>query len=230
MFPRMKKKPEYLVRRAELPPRLDGKWNEAGWRTATTACVSNFHPAGSGHRPKTEFKVLYDDSGLYVSFRVRDRFVRAISRKYLDMVCRDSCVEFFVQPERTKGYLNFEINCGGVALIYYIEDPERTPGGFRKFKPVSPKHFKTMRIFHSMPARITREITRPITWHVSYFVPFSLIEHYVGKLGGIAGQVWRGNFYKCADETSRPHWASWSPIRKLNFHQPGAFARIRFES
>ncbi|MCD6337129.1 MAG: hypothetical protein J7M01_02720, partial [Candidatus Marinimicrobia bacterium] len=37
-----------------------------------------------------------------------------------------------------------------------------------------------------------------------------------------------GNLYKCGDKTSHPHWASWSPIDKLNFHQPKHFGEFVF--
>ena len=42
-----------------------------------------------------------------------------------------------------------------------------------------------------------------------------------------SGQVWRANLYKCGDQTSHPHWASWAPIGEaLNFHQPGFFGGL----
>ena len=28
--------------------------------------------------------------------------------------------------------------------------------------------------------------------------------------------AWRANFYKCGDDTSHPHWAAWSPLKKVN--------------
>lgn len=219
----------YIVRRACLPPRLDGSWTGPDWRKAETARIASFHPASPSRHPRTKVKVLYDSAGLYVSFLVQDRYVRAISRKYLDMVCRDSCAEFFIRPKPGKGYFNFEVNCGGTALIYYIEDPARIPGGFRKFRPVEPGLFRKMRIYHSMPRRTPEETKKMTTWRISYFIPFSLMEAYIGKIGRVPGSKWRGNFYKCADETSHPHWASWASIgRKLNFHQPSKFATIRF--
>lgn len=221
----------YTIRRADRAPELDGGWTGAGWRKAGTARIEHFHPASSAHRPQAEAKVLYDRTGLYVSFRVKDRYVRAVARKHQDAVCKDSCVEFFVQPKRAAGYMNFEVNCGGTALIYYIEDAERTPAGFRKFTQVPAAMFRKLKIYHSLPKRIPDVITTGTVWQVALFIPFSFIETYVGPLGPGSGQTWRGNFFKCGDETTKPHWASWSPIgTKLNFHQPGKFAGLVFES
>jgi hypothetical protein len=47
--------------------------------------------------------------------------MRSVATQYQEMVCYDSCVEFFVQPEPHLGYFNFEFNRGGTMLIYYIE-------------------------------------------------------------------------------------------------------------
>jgi len=50
-----------------------------------------------------------------------------------------------------------------------------------------------------------------------------------GADGTLAGTEWRANCFKCADETSHPHWASWAPIGEaLNFHQPQYFGVFHF--
>jgi hypothetical protein len=50
------------------------------------------------------------------------------------------------------------------------------------------------------------------------------MEPYCGPLRPVRGQRWRANAFKCGDQTSHPHWASWAPIGEaLNFHQPGRF-------
>jgi hypothetical protein len=53
----------------------------------------------------------------------------------MDEVWKDSCVEIFLQPKPDAGYFNLEMNAGGAHLCCYIEDPERVPGGFKKFTP-----------------------------------------------------------------------------------------------
>jgi hypothetical protein len=34
--------------------------------------------------------------------------------------------------------------------------------------------------------------------------------------------------YKCADQTSHPHWAAWSAVNTLNFHVPDCFGAVQF--
>ncbi len=220
---------EYIVRRAAAKEKLDGNWDGDAWRRAETGEIASFRPEGSGHRPRVLFRALYDDDGIRVMFRVEDRYVKSLVTEYNGMVCRDSCVEFFVRPLPDKGYFNFETNCGGALLCSYIEDPVRTKDGFLKFKRLPPEDGAKVGIYHSMPSVVPEEITEPVIWVNELFVPLALLEKYAGPLGPLPGQKWTANFYKCADGTSHPHWASWSPVKALNFHLPDCFGTIVFE-
>ena len=222
---------EYRVRRATATPELMGNWDGPAWREADVAAITHFHRQSSSHHPQAEAKLLYDDGGLYVHFRVSDRYVVCRHAEPQSPVCRDSCVEAFLQPKPDKGYLNFEINCGGAILLYYVTDPTRIDGRLQEFAPVGRKLIDKIRIYHSMPQRIEEEIDQPVDWQVEYFVPNEVFEAHVGPLGAPSGRRWRGNFYKCADDSSHPHWGSWSPIgEQLNFHAPDYFGSVRFEA
>jgi hypothetical protein len=220
----------YHVGRTEEPPAFSGNWSGGAWAGVSPLQVDYFHPAGSEHRPRTEAKVLYDDRHLYVLFRVQDRYVRAVAEGFQGPVWADSCAEAFLRPREDRGYFNFEMNCGGTLLLYYIEDPRRTEQGFASYTPVAADRAAEMRIYHSLPSRVDPEIGEPVEWHLEYSIPLSLFEAYVGEELNPAGERWRGNFYKCGDETSHPHWASWAPIgEELNFHCPEYFGVLQFE-
>jgi len=219
----------YRINRTSAAPPLDGKWEAKPWAAAATAEVAWFHPSGSEHRPRTQVRVLYDEGALYVFFRVEDRWVRAVASGFQGPVYEDSCVEFFVRPREQGGYFNFEINCGGTLLLYHIEDPRRTPAGFARFTPVAAEHVAGMKVHHSLPRSVDPEIPEPVVWTVAYSLPLDLLEAYTGALPPLPGSRWRGNFYKCGDKTSHPHWGAWSPVgEELNFHQPERFGTLEF--
>jgi hypothetical protein len=227
--------PVYRIRRTGAPPGFDGNWSGGIWAGVPCLKVEHFHPAGSDHRPETEAKLLYDAAHLYVFFRVRDRYVRAVAEGFQSAVWADSCAEAFFRPREDRGYFNFEMNCGGTLLLYYIEDPRRTDGGFARFTPVAAELAAGMRIYHSLPAKVDPEIPGPVEWLLEYSIPFSLFESYLGEAvspeANCEGRrhTWRGNFYKCADDSSHPHWAAWSPIgEELNFHCPERFGTLEF--
>ncbi|MEW5816663.1 MAG: carbohydrate-binding family 9-like protein [Spirochaetota bacterium] len=220
---------QYTIKKTDIVPTGNGDWVGIPWLSADIAAVSYFHPESTSHRPATFVKVLYDKKAIFVLFRVIDRYVKSIHTHYQDPVCRDSCVEFFIQPKPEKGYFNFEINCGGTMLLYYIEDHIRTPDGFKKYTPVAKDIADTVKIFPSLPPVVQPEITAPVEWYLEYSIPFALFEYFVGGIEELDGRKLRGNFFKCGDETSHPHWASWSPIGgELNFHRPDFFGTLFF--
>lgn len=218
----------YTVRLASAAPALQPESKDPIWQQADTLEVQHFCPESSDHRPGTSARMLYDAQGVYGIFRVQDRYVRCLRTQYHDTVWKDSCVEFFAQPKPDRGYFNFEFNCGGAFLCSYITNPERTPEGFKEFVKVSASIGQTIRVKSSLPPQVEPEITAPVVWTLGFFIPVALFEHYLGPLGTLPGQVWRGNFFKCAEENSHPHWASWSPVDEFNFHRPGCFGTIQF--
>jgi hypothetical protein len=221
-------RPEYLVGRTTTPPSLHAGWDDPAWATAAPAEIRHFRPESSGHRPETRVRMLYDATGLYGIFRVRDRYVRCVRTELQSEVYKDSCVELFVQPRADAGYFNFELNCGGALLAHYIVDPTRVPGGFLEFVPLTREEGALVPVRASLPPVVAPEIRDEIVWTLAFRVPFALLERHVGPLGDLRRQVWRGNFHKCADETSHPHWAAWSPVDELNFHLPRCFGNLRF--
>jgi hypothetical protein len=193
--------------------------------------IAWFHPRSGGHRPATQVKMLYSAAALHLFFRVQDRHVRCVHTQPQAPVCRDSCVEFFFEPKPGGGYLNLEANCGGAFLCHHIRDPRRVPGGFADATPLDPAWLARIRVFHSLPARVEPELAGPVEWSLEFSLPLALVEAQVGPLGPLPGQTWRGNFQKCADQTSHPHWATWAPhdaAQPLNFHQPAFFAPLHF--
>ena len=191
--------------------------------------VAHFHPKSSEHRPRTRAKVLYDNAGIYVLFHVADRYVRCVETRHQGRVWLDSCVEFFVQPTPTH-YFNIEITCGGTILLYRMPVPPRGPDGkFAGHTIVPAGELDAIRVYHSLPRAVPDEIAEPVDWCVEYFVPDALLERYAGPLPPPPQRRWLGNFYKCADASSHPHWAAWAPIERFDFHQPECFGSLAFE-
>lgn len=176
-----------------------------------------------------EAKIGHSSAGLHLLFRVQDRFVRCVHTGFQAPVYKDSCAEFFVRPDGEGGYFNFEMNAGGSLLVTFIEDWTRTPEGFAKCTRLGAEWDAAIPRFHSLPERVDPERRRPTLWSLQYTIPWSLFETFRGMGRPETGACWSGNFYKCGDETSQPHWAAWSPVGEtLNFHQPAAFGTLQF--
>lgn len=191
--------------------------------------IKHFRPEGSGHRPQTLLQLLHDNDSIYGLFQVQDRYVRCVYQNCGDPVYRDSCVEFFVMPKPQCGYFNFEFNCGGTLLCFYITDGTRVSGGgFKEAFKLNAADLASVQVNSSMPKVVEPEISEPVSWWLTFQIPVAVMEKFVGKIGALSGQAWRGNAYKCGSGTSHPHWGAWAPVDELNFHLPRCFGELRF--
>lgn len=218
---------QYALQRGPQTPTIDGHWNAPNWSAAAVIAIDEFHEQSSEHRPTTQAKVLYDEFGLYVIFRVDDRYVRCIETNRNGRVWEDSCVEFFVAPVHDRGYFNIEINCGGTPLIHYNAQSASV-----RYDPVEldNSRIEKIKIYHSLPPLVNPERTEPTTWIIEFFVPYDLFEAFVGPVAHTGGTEWRANFYKCGDATSHPHWGMWNRIPgEPGFHQPEYFGSLKFQ-
>jgi len=218
---------EYSVRAPR--PSLAAGWDDPAWVERPVLEIARFRPEGSDHRPPTRARLAYDEQGLGGVFHVQDRYVRSVRTRFGEAVYRDSCVEIFLQPKLDKGYLNFEMNAGGTLLASHITDHRRTSDGFAAFTPLTEEDGGLVAVRSSLSRVVDPEVQDPLDWELAFFVPISLLEKYVGPIGPLGGQTWRANLYKCGDETSHPHWASWSAVDALNFHLPACFGTLAFE-
>lgn len=228
--------PEAATYRIAYSPALSGQnlpASEELWQAAAVAKIASFHPESDSRHPKTQARALWNEHGLAVRFDVQDRYVRSRHTQYQDRVSKDSCVEVFLQPKAGAGYFSFELNCSGTMLLYYIEDPARprTANGklFRKYTEIPGKIGNLVEIQTSLSGLIEPEVKTRLSWNLSLFIPWTLFKKYVGDVSPSKNPSWRGNFFKCGDETSHPHWVSWNPIGPvLRFHQPDRFGNLEF--
>lgn len=219
---------QYTIQHAaqSFKPSLD--WDSLMWRHVPTLTIDQFHHRSSpDHRPLTEAKLLLAERTLHVLFRAHDRYVKSVAEQYNDSVCRDSCVELFIQPAGAgTRYFNFEFSCGGVMLLYCVNALGRVGNQF-DLEPVRKSDADKVKILTTLPKLNPTEITDAIEWRLTAAIPLAVMEAYVGPIPANAGDAWRGNLQKCADLTSHPHWAAWSNIGdELNFHQPKKFGEL----
>ena len=209
-------------------PEMQGLWSGKIWWDVPLLTLKCFRPEGSDHQPRTECKLLYNRLTLFGIFRVEDRHVRCVHTGFNTDVWKDSCVELFIQPAGSSGYFNFEFNCGGSLLASFVTNPARINGRLLAFTPLSPEDDRQIRRYTSLPAVVEPEIKIPCTWYLEFAIPITILEKYAGPIGDMNGRIWRANVYKCGNETSHPHWASWQPLTLRNFHQPESFGFIEF--
>ena len=202
-----------------------GEGDRAGDAEGVAGTVSHEPTDGEGpSSPASSNRSLWPQ---YVKWKVEDRFVLARRTKHQQDVYRDSCVELFFTPggvPEERGYFNLETNCAGVKLF-----GAHIVGG--KDEKFTAADFASVVTASSLEGPIDREIVEPTTWTLEYKIPLGLLERHAKIERPRPGVTWRANFYKCADDSSHPHWLTWSPVTNAepSFHLPKYFGILAFE-
>lgn len=217
----------YEVVKAKQPVKIDADWNKKQWKKVKPVTITNYMGQVPGFKPEAQVKVAYDKDNIYVIFRVKDKFVRCITNRNNGPVFRDSAVEFFFAPDAKAPlrYFNLETNCGGTALFQY-HTVARTES-----KRISSEEIDLVEIAHSLPEIIDPEIAEEVTWTIEYRLPIALLQKYSAITAPEKGVEWKANFYKIAENTSNPHYITWSKVDRPrpDFHVPEYFGRLIFK-
>jgi hypothetical protein len=206
---------------------IDGKWDKPAWKKIKSIKIENRMGAEPRFRPLTEAKVAYDDTNVYVIFRVHDRFVKSTVTAYNGHVSGDSCVEFFFSPNSAEPghYFNLEVNAGGTPLIFFITKPRK------QFTKLSGELIDQVEIAHSLPEVVNPEIVEEFIWTIECRIPLEILKQFTNVTMPRHGASWRANFYKTASDTSNPHYYTWSPVSnpEPDFHLPEHFGTLIFD-
>lgn len=171
--------------------------------------------------PEVSVQIAYNDDELFLQFKVKEQSVKAEIAQSNGQVWTDSCVEFFLSPEGNDEYYNLEMNCIGTILL-----------GFRKKgEPAihaSEEQIASIRRISSLGSLPFQERKEPSEWQITVALPWSV--YFKHDLEQVSGKKMRGNFYKCGDGLSVPHFVSWTKIKTENpsFHVPEFFGGLEF--
>lgn len=160
-------------------------------------------------------QLCHDGECLYVRMEAEESPVRATLTGKLDQICNDSCLEFFFAPEAGDSrYFNFEFNPLGALNL-----------GFGGLRPTRVRQIvkKPEELFQAEP------FATEGGWGIQYQVPEEFVRRYFPQFR-LAGEG-ACNFYKCGDETVKPHFLSWSPMTTAtpDFHRRQDFGVLIFE-
>jgi hypothetical protein len=162
-------------------------------------------------------QICYDRERLKVRLRAEESAILSRFSGPLDMVCRDSCLEFFFSPlAGDPRYFNFEFNPQGALYLGFGPDRRHS---IRQYIPSYRELFAV------------EPFTARGGWGVDFSIPLDFIRIYTPDFSPGPGEKFRANFYKCGDETETPHYLAWNPVDtpQPDFHRPEFFGEIVFE-
>lgn len=179
--------------------------------------ISNTPWEQYSNAPEACVKLAYIDCvGLLVQLCSKEIDLLATVTERDGMVCRNSCMEAFIDfaPEKGRGYINFEIN------------------------PLAALHEAIGTSRHDR--RFVKELNAPETEPFTTVTPhgwkaeFTVTEQHIAALYGKApqsGDIIKANFYCCADDKSEPFYVTAFKIETPfpDYHRPEYFAQLTIE-
>lgn len=173
------------------------------------------------YRPDVEFSIAYTGSDILLKYYVTENWFKAEKTESNQMVCEDSCVEFFVSPADDGVYYNLEFNGIGTCLM-------GSGTGREDSTRVYPEIISMIRRRTSAGNEIVKERSGEFSWDITIVIPFTVFFRH--KINDLKGKTWRANFYKCGDKLTVPHYVTWNPVGTENpdYHQPRYFGMLKF--
>ena len=173
------------------------------------------------YRPDVKFRMAYTGREIFIKYYVKEEYVKAEMDKTNQMVCEDSCVEFFVSPADDGIYYNFEFNSIGTCLL-------GSGTGRHNSKLADKKLAERIRTLSSLGKETFQERKGDQEWTLTVAIPLELFFRH--RVSNLEGKEFRANFYKCGDRLSRPHYITWNPVGTVepDYHQPGYFGLMKF--
>ncbi|HJB26686.1 MAG TPA: carbohydrate-binding family 9-like protein [Firmicutes bacterium] len=177
------------------------------------------YPWGKEYTPETTGSfLLLEGQGFLLQMQCLENHPTAHYYKNSDPVHKDSCMEAFIDffPQSGKGYINFEINANG-AMKCSI--------GTQRNSPEHPRYYFEKEGISVPRPRVCIEDDR---WELSLLIPLSFLKTAYGRDDFAPGQVLRGNFHKCGEETPIPHFGTLFPVSSPSpdFHRPEDFGEL----
>lgn len=174
------------------------------------------------YKPAVSVQIAYNENELFLRYKVREQAIKAVITETNGAVWTDSCVEFFLSPDGNDEYYNLEMNCIGTTLLGFRKKGEPATHG-------TDEQITSIRRTSSLGNLPFAEEKVETSWEITIAIPWEAFFNHALK--PLQGKKMRGNFYKCGDHLSVPHFVSWTKIKTDNpsFHVPESFGGLEFE-
>ena len=185
------------------------------WNAIPAASIDNYFWL-EGHTPATTAKLVFVEGfGFLLRMTCAETAPKAVYTNYNEPVYTDSCMEFFCDWLGDGRYVNMEMNANGTLLSCIGPDRHaRTPVADLSGGEIFP----------------VEGVVCDGHWQVTAEIPTALLCKILGvnTIPFGKGYTFRGNFYKCGDETPIPHYGMWNPVgtEKPDFHRPEYFGAL----
>lgn len=230
--------------RAAAPPMIDGRLDEASWRSApwSEAFVDIEGDARPRPRLHTRVKMLWDDAYFYIAADLQEPHLWATLTKRDSVIYQDNDFEVFIDPDGdTHEYYELEVNALNAVWDLLLIRPYRDGG-----PALDAWDIAGLKTAVHLRGTLNRPADRDQGWSIEIAMPWKVLaEAAPGARAPRDGEQWRVNFSRVqwplevkdgryvkrttADGKPLPenNWV-WSPQGAVAMHMPERWGYVQF--
>jgi hypothetical protein len=236
---------QYTIHQSASAIKIDGKLNEPTWQNAPWSeyFVDIEGKAKPLPRQQTRFKMLWDQSYLYVAAELMEEDIWATLTKYDTIIFYDNDFEIFIDPDNdTHHYFEIEINALGTLFDLYMSKPYRNRG-----KLIMGWNAAGIKKGVHVEGSLNNNSDKDKRWTIEMAIPFAdLKQDSINTPVPSNGNLWRINFSRVEWEINKKgsgyekrkhpesnktlpenNWV-WSPQGVINMHFPERWGYAQF--
>ena len=147
--------------------------------------IDTLNWGGYTYKPGVELSMAYSDHEIFIKYYIREEYFKAEKTEPNQMVCEDSCVEFFVSPEDDGIYYNLEFNGIGTCLLGTGTERANSTRA-------NPEIISKIRRLTSAGDKPVKERKGDYSWSITVAIPFDVFFHH--KIKDLKGRTLQGKF------------------------------------
>jgi hypothetical protein len=217
----------HLCRRASGPIMIDGRANEAAWKSAPV--IDQFYTVSAPRRPSltaTRAKLLWDDEYLYFCADMDDADLYAEVTEQDGATWTNDVFELFFRPAADKrAYYEFEVSANNTKLDMFL--PSRGSGGYARWKDRPKFGWQTA---VALRGTLNEWQDKDNGWSVEGRIPWSDFAATGGRPAVDAEWKFTLTRYDYSVDFESPELSACAPLSRPDFHRYEDYATLRFVS
>jgi hypothetical protein len=203
--------------------KLDGKLDEAEWKSAASTGAFVNTMDGSKAASVADAKVLWDDKFLYVGFTMEDSDVWSTLANRDDKLWTQEAVEMFIDADGDgKTYIELQANPKGAIFDSYLPAYRKNENDFDS----------GMKAAVLVDGTVDKRDDTDKGWTVEMQIPLEAArgkEKEMKNVPPVVGTAWKVNFFRMDMPAGKPQAGSaWSPPLVGDFHALDKFGLLQF--
>ena len=202
---------------------ITGKGDNAEWQKAKWTALIKINPGGK--EDKTEFKILYSSTGIYVLFKGDDEKITSGYKNDFENLFTADVFEVFFHPYPSEPvYFEYEVSPLDKELVLLILNRNGKFGGW------IPWHYedknKVVKKVNINGGEMKSNAAIQ-SWSAELFFPYKILNPLL-NVPPASGSRWNANFCRLDYDTGNQVMFSWSPVEK-SFHEYKKYYALQFE-